>query len=98
MKAFTNAWGGESVGVNVILLPGADQWRDVAACSDPVGTTGPALDQIAAAKRVCGECPATDECLEYALATNQDTGVWGGRSEEERRQMRKARRAAARTA
>ena len=93
------------MGMNVILLPGADQWRDVAACRHtspdlffPVGTTGPALDQIAAAKQVCGECPVAEECLEFALTTNQDTGVWGGRSEEERRQMRKARRAAAKTA
>ncbi|MEM9033577.1 MAG: WhiB family transcriptional regulator [Actinomycetota bacterium] len=91
--------------MSVVVLPGTDAWRDVASCRDtspdlffPVGTTGPALDQIAAAKRVCGECPVAEECLEYALLTNQDTGVWGGFSEEERRQMRKARRAAARTA
>lgn len=93
------------MGLNVVVLPGADVWRDVASCRDtspdlffPIGTTGPALDQIAAAKRVCGDCLAAEECLEYALATNQDTGVWGGFSEEERRLMRKARRAAARTA
>ncbi|MEM8904734.1 MAG: WhiB family transcriptional regulator [Actinomycetota bacterium] len=93
------------MGLNVIVLPGTDDWRDAGACRDtspdlffPVGTTGPALDQIAAAKRVCGECDVSAECLEYALATNQDTGIWGGRSEEERRQMRKARRAAAKSA
>jgi WhiB family redox-sensing transcriptional regulator len=74
-----------------------DDWRDQAACRDtnpdlffPVGTTGPAIEQIAAAKAVCMQCPAQAPCLEFALATNQDSGVWGGTSEEERRQLRKA--------
>ena len=48
------------------------------------------IDQIASAKAVCGECDAQSECLEFALATNQDSGVWGGTSEEERRKLRKA--------
>ena len=73
-----------------------EDWRVDAACRDtdpdlffPVGTTGPAIEQIASAKAVCGECDAQAECLEFALATNQDSGVWGGTSEEERRQLRK---------
>jgi len=56
----------------------------------PIGTTGIALDQIDAAKRVCDQCPVTAECLEFALATNQEAGVWGGLTEDERRRMRKA--------
>ena len=74
-----------------------EDWRVKAACRDtdpdlffPVGTTGPALDQIAAAKAVCNACPAQTACLEFALATNQESGVWGGTSEEERRKLRKA--------
>ena len=74
-----------------------EDWRTDAACRDtdpdlffPVGTTGPAIEQIASAKAVCGECDAQAECLEFALATNQDSGVWGGTSEEERRKLRKA--------
>lgn len=73
-----------------------DEWRAFAACRDtspdlffPVGTTGPALEQIAAAKQVCDECEARQPCLEYALATNQDSGIWGGTSEEERRIIRR---------
>ena len=79
-----------------------DEWRDVAACRDtdpdlffPVGTTGPAIEQIANAKAVCAECEVSEPCLEFALNTNQDSGIWGGTSEEERRQIRR-RRAAAR--
>ena len=74
-----------------------EDWRVDAACRDtdpdlffPVGTTGPAIEQIASAKAVCGECDAQSECLEFGLATNQDSGVWGGTSEEERRKLRKA--------
>jgi WhiB family redox-sensing transcriptional regulator len=66
-----------------------------------VGTTGQALLQIAKAKSVCCQCPVTTECLEFALETNQDTGIWGGTSEEERRQIRRdaaARAKAQRTA
>ncbi|MGH9165528.1 MAG: WhiB family transcriptional regulator [Acidimicrobiales bacterium] len=72
-------------------------WRVGAACREtdpdlffPVGTTGPALDQIESAKGVCRRCPAQTACLEFALATNQESGVWGATSEEERRKLRKA--------
>lgn len=71
-------------------------WREKAAClqSDPelffpVGNTGPALDQIDRAKGVCASCEVTEMCLEYALTTGQDCGVWGGLSEEERRALKR---------
>lgn len=73
-------------------------WRRDAACSDedpelffPIGSTGPALDQIAEAKEVCRRCGVREPCLEYALATNQDAGVWGGLSEDERRSLKRKR-------
>jgi WhiB family redox-sensing transcriptional regulator len=78
------------------LTLASDEWRRTAACRDtdpdlffPVGTTGPAIEQIDAAKAVCRRCDAQAACLEYALATNQDSGIWGGTSEEERRVLRK---------
>ena len=74
----------------------SDEWRRTAACRDtdpdlffPVGTTGPAIEQIANAKAVCRQCDSQTACLEFASATNQDSGIWGGTSEEERRQLRK---------
>ncbi len=74
----------------------SDEWRRTAACRDtdpdlffPVGTTGPAIEQIANAKAVCRQCESQTACLEFAIATNQDSGIWGGTSEEERRQLRK---------
>ena len=74
-------------------------WVHRARCKDedpevffPVGTTGPAAAQIAAAKSVCMQCPVRIECLEWAMATGQESGVWGGMSEEERRALRRVRR------
>ncbi len=78
------------------MLTITTEWRDVAACRDsdptlffPVGTTGPALDQIAEAKRICAGCAVQDDCLQYALESNQEAGVWGGYPEDERRRLRK---------
>ena len=74
-----------------------DDWRARAACRDtdpdlffPVGTTGHAVEQIESAKAVCLLCEAQVACLEFALATNQESGVWGANSEEERRKLRRA--------
>ena len=72
--------------------------RQRAACVDedpelffPIGTTGPAVEQAEAAKRICGSCDVREECLEFAIATNQDAGVWGGMTEDERRTLKRAR-------
>jgi WhiB family transcriptional regulator, redox-sensing transcriptional regulator len=73
-------------------------WRSSAACTDedpelffPIGTTGPAVEQSEAAKRVCARCDVREECLEFALSTNQDAGIWGGLTEDERRSLKRAR-------
>ncbi|MFI8067720.1 MULTISPECIES: WhiB family transcriptional regulator [unclassified Streptomyces] len=67
------------------------EWLRRAACVGedpelffPVGTQGPALRDIAAAKRVCARCPVTLECLDMALSGGQTSGVWGGTCEQER--------------
>ena len=44
------------------------------------------------AQRICADCPVSDTCLEYALANRIDHGVWGGRSERERRRILRRRR------
>ena len=62
----------------------ADDWRRSAACRDtepdlffPVGTTGPAVDQIDAAKRVCHACDALEPCLDFALGHQPGVGGLG---------------------
>ena len=47
----------------------------------------------AEARRLCGRCPVRAECLEAALSNDEEFGVWGGVSAEERRQLRKLRSA-----
>ena len=66
-------------------------WRHLAACREedpelffPIGTTGPALLQVEQAKAVCQGCAVIDDCLSWAMESGQDSGVWGGTSEEER--------------
>lgn len=77
-----------------------ENWRHHAACRD----LDPHLffpepdDDAGPAKAVCSTCPVQQECLEYALATRQDDGVWGGLDETERRRLRRRRQAAARAA
>ncbi|MEN9741239.1 MAG: hypothetical protein RIR66_195 [Actinomycetota bacterium] len=79
-------------------------WRHEAACRAedpelffPIGNTGPALLQIEEAKAVCRRCKVIEPCLKWALETGQDSGVWGGTSEDERRAIkRRAQRARAR--
>ena len=82
-----------------------DDWRGRSSCVDsdpevffPIGSTGAALDQIEAARRICTNCLVSHECLEFALATNQEAGIWGGMTEEERRKLRKNWSADQRTA
>lgn len=71
-------------------------WRIMAACRDedpelffPDGTTGAAFDQTQRAKAVCQSCRVSNQCLQWALDNNQDAGIWGGLSEEERRNIRR---------
>ena len=95
-----------SILASSLTLGSADyEWRDGAICRDtdpelffPVGTTGNALVQIDRAKQVCGECGVAQACLDFALDTNQDSGIWGGLTEEERRVIRRRRVAASRAA
>jgi len=75
-----------------------ENWRHLSACRDmDTSTFFPATDDDAQQpKAVCAACPVREECLEYAIATRQDDGVWGGLDETERRRLRRRRQAAAR--
>lgn len=89
----------ERIAKKVAAKPGNQmdiKWRGVASCLDtdpelffPVGATGLAVTQIEEAREVCMGCACQEKCLEFALRTNQDAGVWGGSSEEERRHLRR---------
>ncbi|WP_405392783.1 WhiB family transcriptional regulator [Streptomyces sp. NBC_01102] len=81
-----------------------DNWRMHAACRDedpdlffPIGSTGPALVQTEDAKEVCATCPVREQCLEWALENGQESGVWGGLGESERRTLKRRTRRQARS-
>jgi WhiB family redox-sensing transcriptional regulator len=81
----------------------AEAWRVDSACRDvdpriffPVGTSGLAAEVANEAKAVCAVCPVAQECLIFAVTTNQEYGVWGGLDEEERREVRRQWRRASR--
>lgn len=59
----------------------------------PIGQTRLALRQTASAKAACAQCPVSQECLEFAILTFQTDGIWGGLGEDERRLVKRARRA-----
>lgn len=71
-------------------------WRNLAACLDedperffPIGNGTEATTQIEEAKAVCGGCVVVQTCLDWAIACGQDTGVWGGLSEDQRRALKR---------
>lgn len=75
-----------------------DYWRCRAACRGkdpelffPVGSAGPALAQIAEAKKICARCLVRTACLASAITTGQEYGIWGGLTEDERRRLRRWR-------
>ena len=68
------------------------EWRRSAACREadpdlffPVSLAGPGRDEACRAKAICAACQVRRQCLQFALATRQTHGVWGGTTEEERR-------------
>jgi WhiB family redox-sensing transcriptional regulator len=79
-------------------VPKQEEWRQDAACRGadldlffPISEedTGPA-------KAICASCPVREACLEWAIATHQEDGVFGGLNAAERRRLRRRRRTAAR--
>jgi WhiB family redox-sensing transcriptional regulator len=49
-------------------------------------------DRTDEARAICATCTVRDECLEYAMENGIQHGIWGGKSERERRKMRRQQR------
>jgi len=64
-------------------------WREKAACldSDPDIFFVDRGHPITKARRICRDCPVQQECLDYAVTTDQNFGVWGGLRARERREL-----------
>lgn len=68
-------------------------WREGAACTRDVDVDFfPAPDNtraVARAKAMCAGCPVQEDCLIFAIETNQPDGIWGGYTAKERARMRR---------
>jgi len=66
-------------------------WKDEALCanSDPDAFFPEKGGSPKEAKKVCAKCDVQAQCLEYALATGERFGIWGGLTAEERRKLRR---------
>lgn len=57
-------------------------WADASCATGGAGLAAlffsDELQDIAAAKRLCADCPVLEQCLEGALARREPWGVWGG--------------------
>jgi WhiB family redox-sensing transcriptional regulator len=70
----------------------SDDWKLSGLCrqSDPALWFPEANDSGATrkARGICSRCPVQPRCLEYALDRNEQFGVWGGTSPQERARFR----------
>jgi WhiB family redox-sensing transcriptional regulator len=71
------------------------EWHRPAACAGvPAAIMYPTRGDHDGQRRalgLCGACPVTEICLEYALTNGEKLGIWGGKSERQRRLIRSAR-------
>jgi hypothetical protein len=51
--------------------------------SPPPGKSG------AVARQICSRCPVRADCLAYALAAEEEFGIWGGLDQNERRNLKR---------
>jgi WhiB family redox-sensing transcriptional regulator len=74
-------------------IAAAWQWQESAACRGadsalfyaPEGEYAFArLQREERARQLCAGCPVREECAEFALATGERHGVWGGTTQRER--------------
>jgi len=81
--------------------PAVPDWRERAACrgADLNLFFGPRreradqrLRRLEEAKRLCARCPVREACLDFALRSREEFGVWGGLTETERRHLLAERR------
>ncbi|WP_313673314.1 WhiB family transcriptional regulator [Mycolicibacterium sp.] len=71
-------------------------WRARAACAGrspnlwfPEGAGNSAATQEAVA--ICRSCPVRTQCAEYALAQPENFGIWGGLTQDDRKNLTLAR-------
>jgi hypothetical protein len=74
------------------LFGRVEPWMDDALCAqvDPEPFFPNKGGSTRDAKKICARCDVREQCLAYALETDERFGIWGGLSERERRNIRRA--------
>lgn len=91
MKCFSPPGTLLSMHIETIATPDLD-WQEEALCAQ----TGAEFffpepgSSVRDAKRICALCPIRSACLDFALSNDERFGVWGGLSEKERLELRRA--------
>jgi WhiB family transcriptional regulator, redox-sensing transcriptional regulator len=75
-----------------LVGPALDEWSWQGQCTqtDPEIFFPPKGDQGEEARRICGQCPVRVQCLAYAVAADEEFGIWGGLNRAERVHLRDA--------
>ena len=75
--------------LRTVLVPGENEdlsWQEDALCAqvDPELFFPEKGQPSRDAKKICAGCEVRKQCLQWAIATNQRHGVWGGLTSRER--------------
>ncbi|MEZ5340745.1 MAG: WhiB family transcriptional regulator [Acidimicrobiales bacterium] len=75
----------------------SELWQNRAACRGPhqsiffppsrLERRSEKRDSQQRAKEICGSCAVSEQCLAYALTIRERHGIWGGLTENERREQ-----------
>lgn len=71
-----------------------EEWRAESACREEPKWLFyvPKGEHPTMALAICRRCPVREECLTFALDHHIESGVWGGRTELQRRVIARQRR------
>jgi WhiB family transcriptional regulator, redox-sensing transcriptional regulator len=82
---------------NPEIVESTDFFAEAACQGADTAVFFPVSDTFAGeAKAICATCPVAEACLEYAIATRQGDGVWGGLTAVERHRLLRRRQKVAR--
>jgi WhiB family redox-sensing transcriptional regulator len=72
-----------------------ESWQDFGLCAqtDPESFFPEKGGSTRISKQICSNCPVIQECLNWALETDERFGIWGGLSERERRRITQLQKA-----
>ena len=80
------------------MIEYAADWRAAGACRTadpdlffPVAVGGAEGPQVSLALRICGGCPVRQQCLDFAIRTREQAGIWGGTTPDDRLRVLRAR-------